>query len=153
MTDQWFTLISVLSGAVVGGIINYAATSRAKNQEWRLEMARLRILERRKLYADFLALSQLLIAQAIDSKLSNASEISVVFNEQARIELVASDEVIASAKAICSCVLDSHARDPGKDKGNFYSLKSAFVTAVRKELDLLERPNNSFKPNPHQGGA
>lgn len=153
MADQWFTLVSVLSGTIVGGIINFIATSQVKNQEWKLEMARLRILERRKLYADFLASSQLLIAQAIDSKLSNASEFSAVFNEQARIELVASDEVIVSAKAICSCILDSHAKDSSKYKYNFHTLKSAFVTAVRKELDLLEKPNNSFKPTPLRGPA
>lgn len=151
MTDQWFTLISVLSGAVVGGLINYLATSKAKSREWHLSLIRERILERQKLYADFLAASQLLIAQSLDKKISNVGEIGVISNELARIELVASQAVVDSAKSICDCVLSHHAEQPDGKSTGYYNLKIAFIGAVRTELEALERPNNSFKGKPLRG--
>jgi hypothetical protein len=145
MADQWFTLVSVLSGTIVGGLLNSFVASRAKQQEWKLGLLRERILERQRLYADFLASSQRLIVQAMDAKLSNAAEMSVIHNELARVELVASREVIDSATKICSHILDSHAQNPPKDRANFYDLKTKFVCTVREELASLERPSKSSK--------
>ncbi len=133
-------LSSVLAGTVSGGIISYITGVSLKNKEWKLALIRERLHEREKLFAEFLVITQHLLIQSMEHKIEKPSELTVMNNEFARIEMVASKSTVEAAKLICDYVLTSHSSQELQNKNrDFYTLKQTFIHAARKEFKSLEK--------------
>ncbi len=57
MYAELIPAIIALSGVLVGSVVNFFATKQIKRQEWKLELAKNTISDRRKVYADFFVTS------------------------------------------------------------------------------------------------
>jgi hypothetical protein len=94
---------------------------------------------RMKLYADYIAGIQRLVAQSIDKKFSDVTQFDVLYNEYARIEITASDEVQGKAKVLMDHVLECHAAAKKTPKAKYADLKREFISAAKAEIDQLAR--------------
>jgi hypothetical protein len=138
MSSTLLALLSGLVGAILTGVVNHLAMMRAKRADWRLVLEKEKILERQKLYSDFLCSSHKFVMAAADQKISELTKFELIYNEMARIELLATEPVVKAARQICDYVVGVHAQD-NVEKRNFFTLKSAFITAARAELDSLSK--------------
>ena len=138
MEAQLVVAVSALLGVVVGGLVNYVVTTRSKAREWRLALVREWILERQKLYAEFLVTTQELGLQSIREKATNTKPFDVMSSALARIELVATEPVVAAAKKMCGHVINAHHTEPAPTERLLHHEKADFIRAVRAELAKLE---------------
>jgi hypothetical protein len=59
-------------------------------------------------------------------------------NEFARIEMIGSQPVVEAARQVCDYIIVAHSQNPESEQRNYFVLKQAFISAVRKELAALE---------------
>ena len=139
MYAELIPAIIALSGVLVGGVVNFFATKQVKRQEWKLELAKNTISDRRKVYADFFVTSQKYILHSIDDKYSTASQFLEISTCLANVEITASDEVSSVAKRIYDYCLQSHEQDKKSAEHNFSTLRAEYILAVREELKKNRR--------------
>ena len=139
MSDTYtiiFTTLGTLATATVAGAVSYIAGRSMKSYEWRLGMVREEIQTRQRLYAGFLAEADRLVLLSIENKLSEVGGLHDLFRRLSEIELLGSENVIASAKDMADHAMSSHVagdkaarRVPG-----FHALKSKFIASVKEEM-------------------
>lgn len=139
MTPEAIAILAALGGTLSGGFVTYLSGRNLKDREWKLGLLRDRLRDREKLYADFLVNAQRLVMKAMESKIQNPTELDIMNNEFARIEMVAAESIVEAARKICNHILIRHSQDSDKDEKDFFELKQAFIESVRKEFSSLEK--------------
>lgn len=131
-------VVASLSGALVAGWVSYIAGRGVRLHEWKLQLARERILERQRLYARFIAEADrnLLTVAAGGSK--TIDNIMQLFALQAEIWLLSSQSVQDAAKRICELALSANAAGNDRAEGDAFAAKTAFIEAARADLVALE---------------
>jgi len=138
MKDQLLLAGFTLLGVVTGGLVNYLATIRSKDREWHLNLTREKILNRQKLYTEFMVAAQSLSLEATRAKASDTRVFDTLMSIYAQVELVGSEPVVTTAKKLCTHVLDAHSADPPKSERLLHHEKTDFIKAVRDEIRHLE---------------
>ena len=134
MPTELIAVIGTLSGALVGGLINYFSTRSVKNQEWRYAVARDQVLARQKLYAEFLVEAQRLVVQAREEEISSLADFNAMNGKFAEICLVAPEAVINAAKKLADYALTSHAEQAANEVVKCFALKDSFIAAARQDI-------------------
>jgi len=138
-----------LGGAVVAGYASYLVGRGTRSHEWRLALIRERLLERRQLYARFMAEADRNMLLIVAGGAKSIDNVMPLFAMLAEISLLSSDAVQESAKALCDCALHANRRDgDGKSEGDHFGTKTAFLKAARSEITQLEA--DAYK-RPRQG--
>jgi hypothetical protein len=138
MPPEITTLFAALGGTALGGFINYFATRSAKSMEWKLGLIKERIAERSNLFSAFIVSAQKMVMLSIEDKPQKPSELDLINNEFAKIELLCSSAVVEAAKQICDYVIVAHSQKKDEDERSFFSLKQTFIAESRRELAELE---------------
>ncbi|WP_374244380.1 hypothetical protein [Zoogloea sp.] len=137
MPTELIAVLGTLSGVAVGGALNYLATKRVKNLEWRFTIAKEQAATRQKLYAEFIVEAQRLTMQAMDSKVSTAAALDPMSSKFAEISLLAPENVIDAARSLLNNTLEEHSANSKPEAGNFYKLKSEFIVAAKLDIESL----------------
>jgi hypothetical protein len=138
VAPEIITAVAVFSGTVAGGIITHLSSRGLRDREWRLALRRERLQAREALYVSYLSIAQSHVVKAIGfQRIEHVSDLNGLNDALARIEMVASAEVLNSAKALFQGVLDSQSAGKKTDI-DFYKAKQSYVQAVRNELSSLE---------------
>lgn len=107
--------------------------------EWRLQLARERILERQRLYARFVAEADRNLLTVAAGGAKSIDNVMPLFALQAEIWLLSGQNVQDAAKRVCDLALSANAA--GKEdrvEGDSFLAKTTFVEAARAELAALE---------------
>jgi hypothetical protein len=134
MQSEIIAVLGTLSGALLGGLINYFSNRGVKSHEWRLALARDQIAIRKKLYAEFLVEVQQHVAKARDNKISSLSDLNPIHGKYAEICLVASPSVTDAAKKLADYAIVSSASQPAKEVAEFFLLKERFILVARDDM-------------------
>jgi len=127
-----------LGGALVAGWVSYIAGRGVRLHEWKLQLARERILERQRLYARFIAEADRNLLTVAAGGAKSIDNVTPLFALQAEIWLLSGQSVQETSKRVCDLALSANAAgDDGPDADPF-AAKTAFVEAARAELAALE---------------
>lgn len=130
--------VAALGAALIAGISSYLVGRGMRSHDWRLSLTRDRILDRRQIYARFLAGADALMLRSADNRAQSVDELLPLFAIVAEISLIAPDSVSGPATRLCDVLLESLKPEVGKE-GDYFSAKSAFVKAARDDLLQLEQ--------------
>lgn len=126
--------LAALVGGFAGVLFSYWSNKKLKLREWRLQVLKDQSTEKRSAYAELIAKAysiSTLAATQCDAKLTEFSALDMAY---AKVELMASDEVVAAARELTECVLDRFSAEKPKVTDRFVRAKVAFVKAARREL-------------------
>src|SRR3989344_8745608 len=118
MSSEVIAVLSTLVGAIVAGVISYAAGRGMKTHEWRLSLAKEEIASRKTLYVGFLAEVHRLLIQSTHKKVASVVELKDLDAKYAEISLLGSKPIVESAKLLVDAILSAHtagANDENKD--------------------------------------
>ena len=134
--NDYAAILGTLAGVLAGGLVNFFATGRVKQQEWRLSLARDQIIRREGLYADYLAEAQRLTAKAIYQALEVPKDIHDLDRMLAQMTLLSPSAVAESARELRRHLLRkrSTASEMLEDRPAFDQLSSSFIEAARNDL-------------------
>lgn len=127
-----------LGGALVAGWVSYIAGRGVRLHEWKLQLARERILERQRLYAKFIAEADRNLLTVATGGTKSIDNVMPLFALQAEIWLLSSQSVRDAAKQICDLALSANAAGKNRAEGDAFAAKIAFIEAARAELAALE---------------
>jgi hypothetical protein len=130
---------SALLGTIIGGVISYFTTRYTITQQHRHDQRMREIEKRESLYSDFLAEVTRLTLLSIDKKASGAADFVLLSNLQARIKLLASNEVGAAAGEMTSFTVKKFSNiDESKGNKEDEKLPLRFIEIARNELEELK---------------
>lgn len=127
-----------LGGALVAGWVSYIAGRGVRLHEWKLQLARERILERQRLYAKFIAEAHRNLLTVVAGGDKSIDNVMPLFALQAEIWLLSAQRVQDAAKRMCDLALSVNAAASDHAEGDLFAAKAAFVDAARAELAVLE---------------
>lgn len=127
-----------LGGALIAGWVSYVAGRRVRLHEWKLQLARERILERQRLYARFIAEADGNLLTVAAGGAKSIDNVMPLFALQAEIWLLSGLSVQEAAKRMCELALSANAAANDRGEGDAFAAKTAFVEAARTELAALE---------------
>lgn len=137
MASDLVAVIGALSGVAIGGLINYLASMRVKNHEWRLSLARDRVALLQKLYVEFLGEAQRVVRLAREEKVASLSDFDFLHSKMAEVSLVAGDEVVAQAHKLVDCAVTSRNAPPANEVSKYFELRKSFIAAARAEIQKV----------------
>lgn len=107
--------------------------------EWKLALIRERLLERRQLYAKFLAEADRNMLSLSSGGAKSIDNVMALFAMYAEISLLSPDAVQEAAKMLCDHVLSANAEKSGAEsRSDYFTRKKAFLNAARSEIASLE---------------
>lgn len=127
-----------LGVAFVAGWVSYIAGRGVRLHEWKLQLARDRILERQHLYAKFIAEADRNLLTVATGGVKSIDNVMPLFALQAEIWLLSAQSVQDAAKHMCDLALSANAAVDDRAVGDQFAAKKAFVDAARTELAALE---------------
>ena len=127
-----------LGGALVAGWVSYVAGRSVRLHEWKLQLARERILERQRLYARLIAEADRNLLTVAAGGTKSIDNVMPLFALQAEISLLSGQSVQETAKRVCDLALSVNAAGKDRAEGNAFAAKTAFVEAARAEVVALE---------------
>ena len=138
MTSNVFQALATVGTALMAAILSYFAGRGTRLHEWRLGLARERLLDRQRLYIKFLAeadRSQLAVITKGEKLFENIAPLLELYAE---ISLLSSATVEKAAKNVCDQAVSAIGAESHKTAGSYFETKSEFLHAARDELRLLE---------------
>lgn len=127
-----------LGGALIAGWVSYIAGRGVRLHEWKLQLARERILERQRLYARFISEADRNLLTITAGGAKSIDNVMQLFALQAEIWLLSSPSVQRAAKRMCDLALSANAAETDSAAGDAFAAKTAFIEAARAELVALE---------------
>lgn len=125
-----------LASAITAGYLSFLAGRSLHTHQWRLALIREQILDRRQLYARFLAEADRNLMAVIEGRKS-LQNITPLLTMVAEISLVGSKDVLSSAKHVAELGINANSTE-SEGTGDHASAKAAFIDAARSEIEALE---------------
>ena len=134
--NEYAAILGTLAGVLAGGLVNFFATRKVKNQEWRWTLARDQLNRRQDLYGDFLAEIQRLTAQAIYKDLEIPNDVHALDRLIAQMTLLSPDPVLDAARELRRHLLrkPSAASETVDDRPTFNQLSRGFLAAAKTDI-------------------
>jgi hypothetical protein len=133
---------SALLGTIIGGVISYFTTRYTISQQHRHDLRTRELEKRESLYSDFLAEVTRLGMLSITQKASDATEFIRLASLQARIKLLATNEVAVAAGVMTSFTVKkfSEKKEPNNEAQNKENAEAEkfplqFIALAKKELE------------------
>jgi transcriptional antiterminator Rof (Rho-off) len=130
-------IFAALAGTTIGSVTTYFANKNLKKKEWELTLIKETLIERKKLYSDFLAEAYRHTLLTVEKNGVNLNELNILHRYLSNIELVSNEKIITEAKTIVSNVFDDYME--AENNENFAALKDRFIKEVKLELESLKK--------------
>lgn len=128
-----------LAGAAAAAYASYLIGRGTRLHEWKLALIRERLLERRQLYAKFVAEADRNMLSISSGGAKSMDNVMSLFAMFAEISLLSPDAVQDAAKMLCDDVLSANAEESSAEsRSDYFARKEAFLTAARYEIASLE---------------
>lgn len=137
-TTVLISALAALCGVTIGGLITYLTNKDLKKKEWKYDILREEINNRKKLYSSFLSEAYKLLLIAIKNDATKVEDFITLSNYYSQIELQSNETIVSIANDIYIFTVKYEPSKKNDAEKLFSEFKRRFIAEAKNEIEYLK---------------